>query len=193
MLENTETDWLWIQDDDIQLNLVSIPLLLKELNSSTKDLHFVKIGSLENSDLMYKNYSFHNNSLKLNALKISSIEILLRPKVVKKLGVKFDPKLGLGTDMPSCEENKFIYDLFSLGATYNFSKLVTCFHTTAEVNRTIDYEARYIAKGYFLKKSIPLHLGFLLSIKWIFYSKNKVSMLRRFRAIIKGISSAKTS
>ena len=193
VLENAETDWLWFQDDDIHLNFVSIPLLLNELKVSCKDMHFIKVGSLENPLLMYKNYSFHKKCIKLNALKISSIEILLRPKVVKKLGVKFDSKLGLGTEMPSCEENKFIYDLFSKGVTYNFSNLVTCFHTTDEGNRSIDHEARYKAKGYFLKRSIPFCLGFLLALKWIFVSKNKVSLFKRFSSILNGVANARKS
>lgn len=185
VIQNTETKWLWIQDDDIDLDFIELNKLCESLIIAKNDVNFVKIKSSENKSEFYKNYNFHNNHLKLNALKISSIEIIVNTEFVTKNGIRFDQKLGLGTDMPCCEENKFVLDLFNHEASFAYLDISPCFHTTILENRMIDNRKRFIAKGYFLR-NITFPINFILMLRWAYKIDPQMKFFKKLYLMLGG-------
>lgn len=178
VIENTKTDWLWIQDDDFRLCESELIRMLDFIRKSSCDIIFTKIISLEDNDKHYKNYKFHQKHLRLNALKISSIEIVIRKSFINKNKILFSNEFGLGTNLPCCEENIFILDCFDKTDNVCYSDFSCCYHTTLDENRNIDYSKNYYAKGVFLKK-LPFYISILLILRWSFLS----SRLNKFKAL----------
>lgn len=180
-------EYIWFQDDDIEIDLDNISSILAEIVHENKDLYFVKIGSLEEKNALYKNYSFFKKHSSLNFLKISSIEIIVKVSFIKEHKINFDRSLGLGTQLPCCEENKFILDCFNHSASIFYVDCVACYHTTLLSNRNIDYMKSMQAKGYLLS-FVPHWLAIVLFIRWgIRFSKiSELSLFMCFRLLLQG-------
>lgn len=186
-IENINSGWIWFQDDDIQLNIDNIDTLHDIILEKKSDIYFVKIGSLEQKDALYKSYSHYKKHSRFNFLKISSIEIIVNAEFVKENQIKFDESLGLGTQLPCCEENKFILDCFNHSASIFYVDCVACYHTTLLSNRNIDYMKSMQAKGYLLS-FVPHWLAIFLFIRWgIRFSKiSELSLFMCFRLLLQG-------
>jgi len=165
LLNESQSKWLWIQDDDMKIELEALQELIEILLISNDDIVFVKVKSLENNDKFYKNYAFHKSHKLTNSLKISSIEIIVRREFVEHNNIKFDTNLGLGTDLPCGEENKFVLNLFQSHAKVRYLDLAICFHTTQLESREIDHKGRFSARGYLLC-SYPFYISLPLMIRW---------------------------
>ena len=120
------------------------------------------------------NYTFHKTHRLTNSLKISSIEIVVRREFVNDNNIKFDTNLGLGTDLPCGEENKFVLNLFQSNAKVRYLDLATCFHTTVLEGRKIDQLGRFSARGYLLR-FYPFYISFPLMIRWAIYIPAEMS------------------
>lgn len=184
LLKESESKWLWIQDDDIKIDFEELQKLVVALSESSEDLTFIKVKSLENNNEFYKNYTFHNSHKLTNSLKISSIEIIVRRKFVGHNNIKFDTKLGLGTDMPCGEENKFVLNLFQSNAKVRYLDLAACFHTTELENRDIDHSGRFSARGYLLR-FYPFYIRFPLMIRWAIYIPTNLSFYNKIILMLK--------
>ncbi|HBL03382.1 MAG TPA: hypothetical protein DDZ61_12345 [Aeromonas salmonicida] len=186
-IENVNSGWIWFQDDDIQLNIDNIDILHDIILEKKSDIYFVKIGSLEQKDALYKSYSHYKKHSRFNFLKISSIEIIVNAEFVKENQIKFDENLGLGTQLPCCEENKFILDCFNHSASIFYVDCVACYHTTLLSNRNIDYMNSMQAKGYLLS-FVPHWLAIVLFIRWgVRFSKiSELSLFMCFRLLLQG-------
>lgn len=183
ILENNKSPWLWVQDDDIRLDTLAVNELISDINEVKSDLIFAKIRSSENNN-PYKNYNFHNKHTRLNSFKISSIEIIIRRNFYIKNGLKFDTNIGLGTNLPSGEENMFLWDCFSLSNNVLYKNVFVCEHTTLAENRNIDYHGRFKAKGYILKK-LPKLIALPLFFRWVLRSAS-ISFISRLKLMIYG-------
>lgn len=159
--------WIWFQDDDIELDVDNVVRVVSEIANENPDVFFVKIGSLENKNELYKDYRHYQKHSYLNFLKVSSIEIIVKKEFIKNHNIRFDESLGLGTTLPCCEENKFILDCFSQSKKILYSCFVACYHTTDLSNRNIDYIKNIRAKGYFLSFT-PYWLTIALFFRWSF-------------------------
>ncbi|WP_335911001.1 glycosyltransferase family A protein [Shewanella indica] len=180
-IESVNTGWIWFQDDDIKLDESKLEKIIDELYCYKPDLYFIKIGSLENKNEYYKNYSFFEKHSYLNFLKVSSIEIVANIEFIKNNNLKFNESLGLGTTLPCCEENKFIYDCFLRTRNVKYSDIKACYHTTLIENRNIDIRRNLIAKGYFLR-IIPFYIALPLLFRWSFKFSKK-SELKPFSCL----------
>lgn len=166
-IDYVDSGWIWFQDDDIELELASISKVVSGINFEKPDIFFIQVGSLENKNLLYKKYDHYKTKSFLNFLKISSIEIIVRKEFVYKHNIRFNESMGLGSDLPCCEENKFILDCFNKSAKVFYSVIVACYHTTDVSSRNIDYIKNMKAKGYFLS-FMPFWLSIALFARWSF-------------------------
>lgn len=184
LLTNIQSKWLWIQDDDIELEFEALQQLVDILHNSNDDLHFIKVKSLENHSAFYKNYAFHSSHKFTNSLKISSIEIIVRQEFVNANNIKFDTKLGLGTQLPCCEENKFVLDLFKSDAKVSYLDIATCYHTTNIENRDINHAGRFRARGYLLR-FYPFYIRFALMLRWAIKIPAELSFYVKMKLMLK--------
>lgn len=186
---NTD-DWIWFQDDDLVLCSHEVNKLYEEIISNDPDLVYLKIGSLEDRNKLFKNYSFHSWKTTLKALKLSSIEIIVKAELAIMNEIHFDINLGLGTTLPSCEENLFVYQILNIkGPTiseFSYPRVVA-FHTLIFGNRLIDSEARARARGYMLSRLSYWH-QFIVFAYWSVRSEPKgvVSRPKRLKLFIDG-------
>ncbi len=181
-IDKCNTDWVWFQDDDIELDLLGTKNLVANLKNEL-DFCFGRVGSLEQRDEFYKNYNFQMSDSILNALKISSIEIVAKVSFLRRYNVKFNENLGLGTALPSCEENLFLLNAFKLTPNYTFLKDVCCYHTTLEDSRDIDHLGRFKARGYLLRH-LPIYYSLPLLLRWSFRKAGKISRYKRAKLMI---------
>lgn len=177
--------WLWLQDDDLVLDFEELGKLVEVLSLKKNDLNFIKIRSLESRNTYYKNYEFFKNHQKLNCLKISSIEIILNTSFVLQHKIMFDETLGLGTSMPSCEENKFVLRLFEADADTSYLDISPCFHTTKIEDRNIDTTGRFAARGFLLKE-FNIFLSFILMIRWAYKLDRTLRFSTKLLLMVKG-------
>jgi glycosyltransferase involved in cell wall biosynthesis len=184
LLANSQSKWLWVQDDDIELEFDALQQLVNILQNSNDDLHFIKVKSLENHNDFYKNYAFHSSHKLTNSLKISSIEIIIRREFVNANNIKFDTNLGLGTKLPCCEENKFILDVFKANAKVSYLDVATCYHTTNIESRAIDHAGRFCARGYLLR-FYPFYIRFALMLRWAIKIPAELSFYEKMKLMLK--------
>ncbi|MGI2072223.1 glycosyltransferase [Shewanella baltica] len=187
-IKETFTEWVWFQDDDFSINEIQLSSFLESSLTNNIDIALIRIGSLENCEKYYKNYVGYSKFTRLLSLKVSSIEIIAKVNFIKENTIAFDERLGLGTELPCCEENKFMLDSFDKGANIHFFSQTLCYHTTLPENRNVDYVKNLQAKGYFLKNfSIPIAL--ILIFKWTFTIKSKFNFLKNLKLLTKGFFS----
>lgn len=161
-IDMARTPWIWFQDDDFNPSIEKLPPLIDHLQNVKSNAVLVKVGAQENKGKYFKDYSRLSRLNILNVFKVSSIEIVAQTSFIREMNVRFNEKLGLGTDMPSCEENLFIYQLLRKSHGSNpidYYHEILCFHTTIIESRNIDHQKRFVARGYLLG-----HVNVLLSI-----------------------------
>jgi len=184
------TKWLWFQDDDLIIDFGELKRLVFFLESYAGDLVFVKIRSAEDGSVYYKNYSFHNKTSQLNCNKISSIEIIGRADFFRDKGLLFNEQLGLGSPLPCCEENLFIWDCFKSFARVVYLNCSPCLHTLLVKDRYKNSYRHYLARGYYLRY-LPLYFAIPLMVRWGVRSRIDVGMCSGFRGLIIGFFSHK--
>lgn len=111
-------DYVWILDDDVSIEKHHIQVIQSALRDNPDHIH---IGQIECSDCqgLYKDYS-RSRKGRLGILRISSIEILAPVKKIREYEVVFNESIGLGTALPSGEENVFLLDCLNAGIPFNF-------------------------------------------------------------------------
>ncbi|WP_318522648.1 glycosyltransferase family 2 protein [Photobacterium leiognathi] len=179
------TEWIWFQDDDISLIFENIPFLIERLDDSINAC-FIKIRSNEDEKKLYKNYYFHRRHQIVNCFKISSIEIIVKVDFLKRNKVSFNEHLGLGTDLPCCEESLFLYNVFNNTDECRYISLPVACHTTVIESRGIDFNRRMVARGYSLR-FFPKFLSFLLFIKWGIGLTKPRGVIFRYKLLLKGM------
>lgn len=179
-LRECNSEWIWFQDDDIRLLTNRIPMLVDYLDCLDKDMLLVKVASLENPTKPFKDYGRYSIFARFLAFRISSIEIVAKVNFLRENNLKFDEKLGLGSALPSCEENLFFYQsVIESKARFKVYDQSVCLHTTLVESRGIDYQARYQAKGYLLGKMRKLTSPLVLF--WWTTRKSNDGISRRLR------------
>lgn len=165
-LRKCDTEWIWFQDDDIELILERVLVLINKIKDYESDVLLVRVASRERPEEGFKNYERYAVHKFFLALRVSSIEIVARVDFLKKYNLKFDENLGLGSALPSCEENLFFYDcVVRSPGEYKLYDDAVCLHTTVNEDRNIDYFGRYEARGYMLAKTGSF-LGLLILVWW---------------------------
>jgi glycosyltransferase involved in cell wall biosynthesis len=186
-ISKCETEWIWFQDDDIALIIEHLPALLKKLERADYELQLIRVASLENPKIGFKNYERYKINKRALSLRVSSIEMIVRTSFIKHKGIFFDENLGLGTSLPSGEENLFFYECVVRNrARYCLYPDSVCLHTTLIDTRNIDHEGRYKARGYLLRRIRSL-LSLIAFIWWgVRNSNDSVKRTLRLRLMLKG-------
>jgi len=186
-IEKCNTDYIWFLDDDVQLVENELMRLISHLKDFKYGSCIIKIGSLEDPSLFYKNYKMRNYGLVKNAislLKVSSIEIICNISVIRKYKIKFDEGIGLGTQYPCCEENRFMLDIFKYSTVFNFD-CTPVLHTTKTEHRLSSSEGHFRSRGT-LAKQFNLFTRLALIVRWGLRKDANVSFLNRFFFLFSG-------
>lgn len=192
-IEHCTTDYIWFLDDDIEFVLSELVQLTELLKNTHDDLCIVKIGSLEDKHKYYKDYSRRHYGVinkQIELLRISSIEIVAKHKFLVGQDIKFDERLGLGTQYPCCEENNFLIDSFKHGAKIANIDITPILHTTKREHRLTVGLGHYFARGYTASR-FNVVIKWLLIIRWSVRRDVNVSFNKRATAMINGLPNVK--
>ncbi len=189
VIDTCKSTYVWFLDDDASFDFGLIRRrLIGELQSTNIDIVLCQIGSLEKENEFYKDYGFRNGCVsptRLQMLKASSIEVICRCKFLQKSGIKFDEKIGLGTDYPCGEEIIFLLDLFDQGAKIQYLNYPFVRHTTLKGGRLPVGIGHFKARGDVAKRfCLPVRIG--LITRWSSRGA-AVPLLKRLACLIKGI------
>ena len=180
-----DTDWIWFQDDDIELKNNALTDLLTFLRLFKGNLVIGRVASHDSASGLFKNYKKFRVPKHLLSLKISSIEIIAKTSFIRSNELYFDENIGLGTAMPSGEENLFLHQaLTASNAYFTHYKETICYHTVDCSNRNIDFQSRYIARGYLCRR-IGFPLGYFLMLWWALRNKNGSLSIRDRASLLK--------
>ncbi len=141
----------------------------------------------------YKNYSSqafkHSRS---SIYKVSSVEIVVRPKRIREAGLKFDERFGLGATYPSGEEMIFLNDALNKGLNiYYIPEFIIC-HPVESSGKILD-DFFFRSKGALIRRlygvSIHLGLGFAFLAKQLLKPHKSISLFSSIKESIKGFNS----
>ncbi len=166
-LEHAVTDFLWFVDDDVLIETDAAREIKASLARVSGDAVSVRIRCLENPDRLYKAYGPQREIRRLHVLKVSSIEIIVNVPAVRALAVVFPEQLGLGTALPSGEENLFLLELLARGGRIRHLPVVAGRHTCTETRREKEWRNPAIlrTKGIVARR-LGMPLGLLLILRW---------------------------
>lgn len=157
-------DAIYICDDDVAIikeNLFHANFLMNKLGV---DIFCGKILS-ENAEDFKNKYPLRKSKIHhFNAMRVSSVEMLISPLAVRK-SILFDESFGLGTDLPSGEEYIFITDHLKSKSKIIYFPIPFCFHPN--ITSGLDFfsnENKISAKGKMFKRIFGQCLGGVLSI-----------------------------
>lgn len=186
---NSEADICLLADDDeIFEDDINRKILTAFEKISQAD---IIIFDISNYHKKLKKEIFKFNRLQL--LKVSSVQIAFKRKSIIKNNLKFDIKLGAGTNNGVGEENKFLLDAYDKG--------LQIYHYPINIALLIDKNESTWFSGYneeyFYKRGISTRyiLGFWLSsayaVYFLFFKykryRNDISVIKAFLNIFKGI------
>ena len=82
-IENSSSDFIWFLDDDVYLFDYSIDKIKDHLSKNVSiDLHTIRLECLDKKP--YKKYPNKQSLSRINALRISSVELIVSKKFVMK-------------------------------------------------------------------------------------------------------------
>jgi len=178
-----KSDFFWILDDDVFTDLSMIKIIQKSIKNENSDIYTFRIKRGKKEGL-YKKYSNKKNISRINALKISSIEIVASKKMIDKYSIKFNENFGLGSPYPSCEENLFLLDCLDNGARIVHIPEIVVFHKDLSTGYSnINYNS-LIAKGFICQKFGII--GIFLFFYWYFKFSLKYRNIFLLKYLIEG-------
>lgn len=164
-IENTNADYLWIMDDDVEIKDGILAYIEELINANKKTAMFVVSHSHE--DIEYIGDSLIRPVNRISAMNIFSIDMILNIKLIKN--IRFNESFGLGAKYPSGEEYIFAMNLISKKMRILKSKKVCSYHPldssglnfySSPVKLKAKLEMFKIANGYFFGNI--LYLLFLI-------------------------------
>ncbi len=183
--------YFYISDDDIELCLDGIQEVVEFASTSGLDMVAGKIATLDMRDHK-QNYSSSTVALnKLNAARVSSVEMVLSRATVEKCKLRFDEQFGLGAKYPSGEEYIFVTDLLNQGCRAAFYPAYLCKHPPVTSGHDFySTPEKIMAKGAMIRRSNIYIMGFLMCfgfsvIKYSIY-KDKCGLFYFLINILKG-------
>lgn len=125
-IDRCTTPYLLFSDDDIELDSIGIQALAQELQNAP-NLSFAagwRRNRLPTSGRKSGVYDLH----KINSGRLCAPELMIRHSVMKGMGVRFDTRFGIGTDLPTGEDYIFVCDMLDAGAKGRAFPLVVGTH-----------------------------------------------------------------
>tara|TARA_B100000614_G_scaffold114128_1_gene102542 strand:- start:4240 stop:5019 length:780 start_codon:yes stop_codon:yes gene_type:complete len=182
-IKNSNSDFLWILDDDVHTykkNIIQLrEILTNEFSADVITCRYAHSINKKNS----KNYFNKKYLNRYDLLKVSSIEIIVKRSTLKNLNVKFDERFGLGSNYPSCEENLFLLNLYNKGSKIIHIPLEIAYHPDLTSGNKFNPKS-LIAKGYLCTKYG--FVGFLILVYWLFKFSLKYRSFDIFNHLFKG-------
>lgn len=141
----------------------------------------------------YKNYgstSFkHSRS---TIYKVSSVEIVVRLDKIKKAGLRFDERFGLGAEFKSSEEMIFLNDALDAGLKLYYIPEFLVIHPKESSGKILDgnfFKSKGALVKRLYKKSIYFVLGLVFLIKQLVKSNKTIPVTSAIKEIVKGYNS----
>lgn len=165
-LQKSKGDFVWFLDDDVIINDADLEWLTSQLN----DQESIYIGQIRCSDCdkLYKDYS-RSRKGKLGALRTSSIEIIATRHALTNYKITFNPHVGLGTKLPSGEENLFLIDVIRSGLNIKHLNQTIIAHPCLQEERSprIAWKNEGLVKSKgIIAKHVGGLTGFALACWW---------------------------
>lgn len=187
-IDNAEADICLLCDDDELINLDCEETVLKSFKQ------------LANADIIA--FKVKNHSKKLpnrtcrirffKSLKLSSVQIAFRRKKIIDFGIKFDEKLGAGTENGGGEDNKFLFDCLQKGLKVYYVPIEIAVLKESESTWFEKYDLKYFLNrgsvtSYCMGR-LPafIYAIYFLLIKRKIYIKD-ISMFQAFKAYVYAI------
>lgn len=116
------------------------------------------------SNQMYKSYKteINNNLSEIDLCRISSIEIFIDLRKVRKVDMNFDERFGLGARFNSGEENILLSDLKTKRYSIKYIPKIIVYHQCKKLKNKMNSEQAY-CKGAMFKRMYPNIKGLIYS------------------------------
>ena len=188
-ISNAKADICLIADDD-EIFVNAIESIILEAYKKIPQADII-VFDIKNYRKNIRNKIFKFKRLQL--LRVSSVQITFKKKLIKKNNIKFDVKLGAGTGNGAGEENKFLLDAYDKG--------LQIYHYPVNIAELKENNESTWFKGYnedyFYKRGASTRyiLGFWLSCAYAVYFlifkygeyKNNISFINAGLKLFKGI------
>lgn len=126
VLNNCETDYLLISDDDVAYHEDFVEVILDSLSHMSGTLNVFKISS---DDGDFKDYRMFKKTIsKIKSAKISSIEMVINNPQLRQEKISFDEDFGLGAYYPSGEEMIMCCDILDNDGSIFFHDYSIAYH-----------------------------------------------------------------
>ena len=166
-LSNVETKYAFIMDDDVEFDVEKMQFLISWMEANEVDVatcqHQFENGAFPKK---YKPDSFRHNLL--SVAKVSSIDICINIESLRKAGVCFDERFGLGTELPSGEEYIFLADCLRHGLDVRYYPITIGVHPA--VTSGMDFYSssnKVLAKREMLKRVFGWSSVFFIFAFWL--------------------------
>ena len=162
--------FVWFLDDDVCVSEDYLMNVLEFLDGKSNGANVIT-GRIFSPDvnLPYKDYSRRGGGV-LRMLRISSIEIIAEREYLQNNDIHFCEEIGLGTPLPSGEENLFLISAYQNGAVFSEIGKYIVDHPMVDPNRVEriqeNMEGLMKSKGIIAKKLGGV-LGFSVMLFWL--------------------------
>lgn len=158
------TDLIWFMDDDVRLanNLDDVK---QALERATGEINTLRVQDTA-SEKMFRKYRPGRELSTLELLQVSSIEITCKRSLFERTGIRFAEWIGIGTSLPSGEENLFLLDAKRRGAQIFHLPITACRHplVAREIKTMWERPNRTRCMGIVARQYGGL--GLLLCLRW---------------------------
>ena len=193
-IQNAHGDIVLLADDDIRyLNGIEKTILGEFQKHEHADIICFQL--LKKKGHPYKRYGTATKHInRFDSLRVSSAEIAIRLTSIKKKGVIFDEHFGLGTSLPSGEEQVFLKDALDSDLHVIYVPIPIALHEAASSGETgwTDKEYRqskgallYRLFGGFSTIMMPLFAlkkSHLASVSWLQLTRDMFKGRRIFKS-----------
>lgn len=190
-LQNTERKLCVLADDDI----VYVPDFANKVVAAfneNPDASLITFRTLNKNGTLFKKYPASRKRVvsALDMLSIMSVEIALNNEMLKKSGLLFDERFGLGTNFPLGEEAVLVSKLHTLGMKMVMEPQVINSHPAHSSSETISNTEKYFTLGAVYTAVFDHGYKCWILLKLFFDIKQKMikpaEIIRLFKNAVKG-------
>ncbi|MBN3518680.1 hypothetical protein JYB62_01595 [Algoriphagus lutimaris] len=191
-MEKGKADLVLIADDDVDF-CEKFDVKIKKAFQEFPDADIITFKILTPTGENYKNYpeSSYRHTRK-SIFTVSSVEIVFKLESLKKAGIKFDERFGLGASYPSGEETIFLNDAMNKGLNIYFVPEYIVVHPLESSGKILDTKY-YKSKGALIKRlygySFNLVLGIAFLIKQYLKPQRSIPFFSSFKESLIGFNS----
>ncbi len=188
-LQSAEGDLVMVADDDL-IYCDDFESKVIEAFRDRPDADGITFRVVTPEGNPYKGYSqkpFRHN--RKSIFNVSSVEMVFRLESIRKNGLNFDEKFGLGAKFKSGEETIFLNDALNRGMKIYFVPEDIVIHPLESSGKVLD-ENFFYSKGALIKRmysgTIFMVLGILFLLKQIMKNQNQLTLAASIQSIKKG-------